>query len=133
MDNSLSQEKKSVIKQLFKYGVVTVISYTILLFGTFLLTDFFSLQENISYLITISFVYVLLYILNVYFVFNTKFNSKNLSRYILVLILFWSFNNSLFNFLTIFFSINYLIAILINIFIFGIVRFFIQKKYVFKF
>lgn len=132
MDNHTRKEENLTIKQLFKYGFITIASYIILLSGTFLLTEAFQVKENISYLITISLVYLFTYLSNVYFVFNSKFSIKNLSKYIGVLFAFWSVNNIFFNYLTIAHNINYLIAVIINIFIFGLIRFFIQKNYIFS-
>lgn len=131
MDDHTCKKENLIIKQLFKYGFVTIISYILLFSGTFLLTEFFNIKENLSYLVTITLVYLFTYISNVFFVFNSKFSLNNLAKYIIILFIFWGVNNTIFNLLTQILEINYLLAILINILFFGLIRFFIQKKYIF--
>ena len=112
--------------------MVTVASYLLLLTGMYLLVDVMGYHLGLSYLIVLSLVYSGVYIAQSRFVFKVKFTQKRAFRYLITLFFFWGANNLLFNLLTLLFSIHYLLAILINILGFGLLRFLIQKKFVFE-
>lgn len=121
-----------MIAQITKYGMVTLLNYCIIFCGTYFLTDKIGITPNLSYLVTVSIAYVIQYLLNTKYVFSVKFTRESALKYLSLLILFWLFNNVVYNFLIEFFEIEYLIAIGINIVFFGSIRFFVQKKYVFN-
>lgn len=121
-----------MIKQLFRYGLVTAISYSFIFIGIFVLVEYLRLIETVAYLIIITINYLLVYVANTKFVFRAKFNKTSLHRYIFVLIAFWLFNNLLFSFLVQKINLHYFLAVIINILLFGLLRFLIQKKFVFK-
>lgn len=118
--------------QMVKYGMVTLLNYLLILSGTYLLTEKMGIVPNLSYLFILTLAYLFQYILNTKFVFSVKFTRKSAFMYVYFLIFFWVFNNIAYNFLIEFFKIQYLIAIGINIIFFGLLRFFIQKKYIFS-
>jgi putative flippase GtrA len=121
-----------MILQLIRYGAVTVFSYLFLLTGMYVLVDFLALHPGISYCLVLSIVYIGVYIAQSRFVFKVTFTQKRFFRYLMTLALFWVANNLIFNLLTVYFSIHYMVAALINIVGFGLIRFFIQKKFVFE-
>ncbi len=121
-----------MIHQLIRYSAVTIFGYLFLLTGTYILVETMTFHPGISYCIVLSVVYFGVYIAQSRFVFNVKFTQKRFFRYLITLFLFWGANNLIFNILTIYFSIHYMMAALINILGFGLVRFFIQKKFVFE-
>lgn len=112
--------------------MVTLLNYLLILSGTYLLTEKMGIVPNLSYLFILTLAYLFQYILNTKFVFSVKFTRKSAFMYVYFLIFFWVFNNIAYNFLIEFFKIQYLIAIGINIIFFGLLRFFIQKKYIFS-
>lgn len=121
-----------MIHQLIRYGTVTILSYLFLLTGVYVLVEIMGLHQSISYFIVLTIVYFGVYIAQSRFVFKVSFTQKRLFRYLITLLLFWGANNLIFNMLTILFSIHYMMAALINILGFGLIRFFIQKKFVFE-
>jgi len=118
--------------QITKYGMVTLLNYFIIFCGTYFLTEKIGIIPNIAYLLTVSMAYVIQYLLNTKYVFSVKFTRESALKYLSLLILFWLFNNMIYNFLIEFFEVEYLIAIGINILFFGSIRFFVQKRYVFN-
>ena len=118
--------------QITKYGMVTLLDYFIIFCGTYFLTEKIGIIPNIAYLLTVSMAYVIQYLLNTKYVFSVKFTRESALKYLSLLILFWLFNNMIYNFLIEFFEVEYLIAIGINILFFGSIRFFVQKRYVFN-
>jgi putative flippase GtrA len=118
--------------QLIKYGMVTLLNYLIVFSGTYVLTEKIGMVPNLSYLYMVSLAYGIQYILNTRYVFSVRFTKKSALMYLYFLIFFWLFNNIVYNFLIEFFKIQYLIAVGINIIFFGLLRFFLQKRYVFN-
>ena len=118
--------------QLIKYGMVTLFNYLIVFSGTYVLTEKIGMVPNLSYLYMVSLAYGIQYVLNTRYVFSVRFTKKSALMYLYFLIFFWLFNNIVYNFLIEFFKIQYLIAVGINIIFFGLLRFFLQKRYVFN-
>lgn len=121
-----------MFQQLFKYGIVTLISYLLIISGTYVFIEFINFSPPVSYFLTLTITYIGVCIANIKFVFCKKFDKKIILKYIFVLIIFWLFNNVVFSFLLNIFSIHYLLVIVFNIIFFGLIRFFIQQKFVFK-
>lgn len=117
--------------QLMKYGIVTVCSYLFLIIGTYILSEIIKLEPSVSYFLVISFIYVSVYIANTKFVFAVKMSKKTAIKYIFTLIMFWLFNNIFFNIMTNIFNIHYIVAIFLNLLLFGFLRFLVQKHLVF--
>lgn len=121
-----------MFNQLIKYSLVVVASYFSLIIGTYLLVEKLTLSPEISYFYTISLVYIGVYIALTKFVFTVDFSKKRATKYILTLVIFWVFNNLFFNVMVKIFSIQYLFAIILNIVLFGFIRFFVQRNLVFN-
>lgn len=121
---------KQTFFEIFKYGIVTIISYTFIIFLIFTLTNYFNLGEKLSYLIAITLAYTGIYISFNKFVFKTTHNQKMLIRFLIVLGLSWIANNLLFAFWIDILLIAYPIATALNTFVLGIFRFIAQKFYV---
>lgn len=121
---------KQTFFEIFKYGIVTIISYTFIIFLIFTLTNYFNLGEKLSYLIAITLAYIGIYISFNKFVFKTTHNQKMLIRFLIVLGFSWIANNLLFAFWIDILLIAYPIATALNTFVLGIFRFLAQKFYV---
>jgi putative flippase GtrA len=117
--------------QIIKYGIVTILNYFLIFTGTYVLTDKMGIKPNLSYLSVISIVYIVQYVLNTKYVFSVAFTKKLAVRYVFFLSFFWLINNMAYNLLIEVLRIQYLIAVGINIAFLGLIRFFLQKKYVF--
>ena len=119
-------------KQVFRYGSVTIASYAILLAGTYALVEWLHADPTLSYGLTLTFVYVLVYISSSLFVFREKISQDRAIRFALAIFFMWILNTLVFHILETYFNIYYLLAVLINILVFGPLRFITQKFWVFK-
>ena len=121
---------KKTFFEVFRYGIVTIVSYIFIVGLIFILTNYLGLGEKISYLIALTLAYVGIYISFNKFVFKTTHNKKMLVRFLIVLGLSWVANNLLFAFWIDILLIAYPIATALNTFVLGIFRFLAQKFYV---
>lgn len=121
-----------MIEQIIKYSLVTAGSYAILVAGTYILVELINFDQSFAYAFMISFVYFLVYIANFKLVFPTTHKKSTVYKYILTLAIFWFFNNLFFNLMVKGLNVQYIIAASINILFFGLIRFFVQRNFVFK-
>lgn len=112
--------------------MVASVGYTMLFVFTYVLVELFSVRPEFSYGISISLVYVWSYMANTFFVFKVDSNQKRMFKYILFLIFSWFINNLFFNVLVIWFGVYYIVAMIINVILLSILRFAVQKKFVFN-
>ena len=120
-----------MIKTLSKYGLVTFINYLVIISGTYVLVDKIKISPNISYFIIISIVYIGTYIAYTKFVFKSDSTKNVIIKFIIALAVFWFLNNIFYNIFLEIFNIQYLIAVILNIVILGIARFFVYRGLVF--
>lgn len=120
-----------MIKLLTKYGVLTIINQLILFFGIYFLVDLFNISADLAFFILITFIYFLSYLVFIKFIFPVKSDKKVLTKYIITLFLFWLLNNISFSILINILGLHYLLSVVVNIFVIGIFKFFIQKNIVF--
>ena len=118
--------------ELLRYGTVTVAGYAILYAGTYLLVEGVGLSPRTAYPIVLTLVYVGVYISYGMFVFRERFTQRTFRRFMVVLVVIWLLNNGFFYLLNEVFAIHYLVVITLNILLFGGVRFWLQRFYVFK-
>ncbi|MFA4833292.1 MAG: GtrA family protein [Patescibacteria group bacterium] len=120
------------MKKFIRYGLVAVLGYSILFIGTFLLVEGLNFSESLSYFFVITFDYIVVYFLNLKFVFESDFNKRNVIKYVIYLVISWAANNLFFIIMTDILNIYYIISILINMALFGLIKFFVQKELIFK-
>lgn len=121
-----------MIRQMIKYGLVTLISYIYIIGGTYILVELYKVSASISYFIILTTNYLMVFFAGNYFIFKTEMKKETVFRYIIALVCFWIFNNLFFNLMIHIFKIKYIIAVIFNILFFGFIRFYIQRRYVFK-
>lgn len=121
-----------MIKQLIKYGLITFLSYVFLASATYVLVEILSFPSDLAYLIALTLTYIGVFVAQLKYIFKTVFSRKKMVKYIIVIIIFWSFNNLFFNFLTKVFLMHYFLAVVLNIVLLGFFRFYIQRNFVFK-
>lgn len=121
--------RKTLI-ELFRYAVVTVVSYLFIVGLIFVLTGYVGMSDNLAYLIALTLAYVGVYISFNRYVFRTTHSKKLLFRFLLVLGLSWIGNNLLFTLWADAFSIAYPLATALNTVVLGAFRFLAQKFYV---
>lgn len=127
----IKQNKKNYC-QLIKYVLVTVVSYIFLFVGTYLLVEFYNINPGLVYFILITIIYLGVYVSYTKYVFEDTFNHKTASRFMVASIIIWLMNNAFFGLLFYVIKINYLIVITLNLIVLGLIRFSIQKFFVFK-
>lgn len=117
---------------MFRYGTVTAVSQILIFGGLFVFVEFLGISPSLSYFIILTINYVCVYIAYTKFVFDVEFSERRMKRFVILLGIIWVLNNSFFNLLLKVFEVQYLIAALLNIIILGLVRFFLQKTFVFN-
>lgn len=123
---------KENFSKIIRYGAVTAISYISLLFGVYVGVHFFSYEPTLVYLVVLTLVYVGVYFSSAYFVFEAKHHSKQWLQYVLSVLLFWLLNTVLYYLLVEQLNMHYLVSAVVNILLFGPIRFFVYKNVVFK-
>lgn len=121
-----------IVGQLIRYGLTTGVSYIFLFLGTYILIDICKFPGTLSYAIVLTIVYIGVFFSYLNFVFKKSMSGGIVTRFIIFLCVFWTLNNVLFHILYDIFHIAYIIAILTNLIVFGVIRFFIQRRFVFK-
>jgi putative flippase GtrA len=118
-------------KLIIKYIIISVISYGFVFGGLLLLVDYFKTDKSLAFLIIYGLNYLLLYVIQLKFLFNTEHHIKKLLRFIGSILVFYFLANVLYN-IGLHFKINYLIATTITIAVLMPFRFFISKRVVYK-
>lgn len=121
---------RKTLTELFRYAVVTVVSYLFIVGLIFILTRYTGASDNLAYLIALTLAYVGIYVSYNRYVFETTHSKRMLFRFLLVLGLSWVGNNLLFTLWTDALSIAYPIATALNTVVLGAFRFLAQKFYV---
>ena len=103
-----------MLRKEIKYLMVTLSSNVILYISTFLLVSS-GFESKYAFSISLTAVYIGIYLANVFFVFNVTTSGNNAMRYIVYLVVFWILNNILFNSMIELLNIHYLVAMIINI------------------
>ena len=117
--------------KIFKYGSVTLISYLALIAGTYLAVDTFGFEATNAYPIVLTLVYVGVYLASSYFVFEAKNHKSQSAKYVIAVIIFWLLNVAIYDTLVDRLQLQYLLSVIVNILIFGPLRYFIYNKFVF--
>jgi peptidoglycan/xylan/chitin deacetylase (PgdA/CDA1 family) len=120
------------LKQYFRYGLSSVVTYSVLFGGVYILVEFVHLRENIAYLIVYSFNHILLYLFSAMFVFKTEMNKINAGRFTGYMVLNWISGNVFFNLLLFILDIHYMWILFINVVILSIIRFLFLRHFVFR-
>ena len=115
-----------------RYGVTTVVGYAILYLGAYLLIERARMVPALAYMLLLTLLYAGVYVSYSLYVFRERFTTRTLRRFIVALAFMWALNNAFFYVLNQIFAVHYLIVITLNIFLFGGVRFCVQRFYVFR-
>lgn len=115
-----------------KFFFTWVLTYWINIGFTYIFIKYFLFTKDISYLISISIVTLINFVLSLIFIFENKYSHSLLIRYIIALTLFSTLNYTLVYYIKFIFPLNYYILIfLVTTFIFFF-KFIVYDKYVFK-
>ena len=116
---------------LVRYGIVTLLSYVALLGATALLVEVFKVDATLAYVLSLAAVYVGVYLSSAKFVFAASDHRRQWYRFLSVILAFWVLNAVLFAALVTHFELHYLLAACVNIFVFGPLRYLVNKFWVF--
>lgn len=122
---------KETFRQLIKYIFISIIGYGFVFVSLYVLVDFLEINKSISFMIVYGVSYILLYSVQLKYLFNATHNKYKLIRFCISIISFYALANLLFN-IGVYFKINYLISTLLTVIILMPLRFLVSKFVVFK-
>ncbi|TXE05854.1 hypothetical protein ES711_14940 [Gelidibacter salicanalis] len=114
-----------------KYTVLSVFGYLYVFTTLYILVDFFSINKTISFILSYGSWYIVLYVLQLKYLFQTHHNKRKMLRFYASLLFFYIWANLFYN-LGIKYEIHYLLSTLITIIILLPLRFVVSKMFVFK-
>lgn len=117
--------------QLIRYVYISIIGYSFVFGGLYLLVDVLHLNESIAFMIIYGLSYLLLYVLQLKFLFRTKHTKNKLIRFCISIFAFYLLANLLFN-IGVYLELNYLISTVLTIALLFPIRFIVSKFVVFK-
>jgi len=120
------------VKQLFRYGLTTGISYLFILGCMYIAVDIFGFNKRYSYAVINAINYIGVYIAYSKFVFKNAINRATLLRFIAFLGVSWVVSYLFFWALDKIFNLHYALIVVLNTIILGSMRFFANKRLVFK-
>lgn len=129
MNNLIELSKK--YSKFIKYGLVSLVSYILIIVSIYLLVDILKIKPQISYALVYLFVYIYSYVASIKFVFEVDHNNKKITKFIIATILFWFVGTVLYSIL-IQFSVHHLVAVIINAIIFMPIKYLVNKNIVYK-
>lgn len=124
----LQQIKRRLIS---KYFIISVLSYVYIFLGLYLLIDVLNFNKKLSFIIVYGIAYVLLYVIQLKFLFSKKHDKKKLIKYCFAIVVFYLLANALFN-VCLFFNINYMFSTAITIIVLLPIRFLTYMFVVYK-
>lgn len=122
---------RSSITEIAKYAFLSFVGYAFVFLFLYVFIDVFHFNTTYSFLIVYGIWYLMLYSLQLRFLFNTTHSKKRFLKFCIYLVVFYIIANVLFN-LGIYFNQNYFIATLITILVLMPLRFLTTKYYVYK-
>lgn len=120
------------LRQIFRYGITTSLSYCFILGAMYLAVDRWGLSKSYSYAVINAINYIAVYIAYSRFVFRNTIDKSTLLRFISFLGFSWVVSYLFFLVLSSAFSLHYILIVILNTIILGSLRFFANKLYVFK-
>lgn len=124
----LSKKNKKLV---FKYIFVSFISYLYTFSTLYFLIEKLEWGEKKSFIIVYGFAYLILYGVQLKYLFYKKHDSNKLARYILAIIFFYVSANIFYN-LGLYLDLHYLIATALTILILMPLRLFFYSRIVYK-
>ncbi|MGV9003611.1 hypothetical protein [Flavobacterium sp.] len=125
---ALQPENKNLI---IRYLIISVLSYGFVFAGLLLLVDYFKVDKSVAFLVIYALNYLLLYVVQLRYLFNTAHHIKKLVRFVGSILFFYFLANVFYN-VGLQLNINYLVSTAITIAILMPFRFVISKKIVYK-
>ena len=117
--------------QLIRYVLISLIGYTFVFTGLYLLVDILKVNESIAFMIIYGLSYLLLYFLQLKVLFRTDHTHAKLVKFFISIFAFYLMANLLFN-IGVYLKLNYLVATVLTIGLLFPIRFIVSKFIVFK-
>jgi putative flippase GtrA len=114
-----------------RYILISVVSYTFVFGALKLLVDVVGLNESYSFVLVYGVNYLLLYSVQLRYLFKTEHHRRKLIRFVSSILFFYLFVNLLFN-LGLMLGLDYLVATACTIVILMPIRFVVLKHFVYK-
>lgn len=118
-------------KQIYKYILISVLGYLYVFFSLYLLVDVFNINKSIAFMLIYGVLYLLLYLIQLKYLFYAKHNKYKFIRFCASIIIFYLIANLFYN-IGIYLEINYLLSTLLTVAILMPIRFLVSKFIVFK-
>lgn len=118
-------------KQLFRYVFISIFGYGFVFASLYLMVNILNVNKSFSFMIVYGVSYLLLYSLQLKFLFQTEHNKYKLLKFCFSLLFFYLLANIIYN-LCIHFEINYLISTATTIILLFPLRFIVSKYFVYK-
>lgn len=133
--SSFSHKIKEIVsknKKLFqRYVLISFFSYAFVFGSLYMLVEIFKLDKSISFMIAYGINYVLLYAVQLRYLFDTEHDTAKFIRFCGSVLFFYGCANLFFN-IGLFLELHYLIATIGTIAILMPFRFLVSKVFVFK-
>ncbi len=114
-----------------KYVSLSLVGYAYVFLVLYLLVDYFEMNKSLAFIMVYSSWYILLYVLQLKYLFNKQHDSAKFLRFYGTLLFFYICANLLYN-LGIYLELNYLLSTLITVIVLMPFRLIASKLYVFK-
>lgn len=118
-------------KLIIKYILISLFSYAFVFIGLYLFINLFSTNKKLSFVIIYGFAYLLLYGVQLKFLFYKKHDSFKLIRYILSILFFYITANIIY-FIGLKIGLHYFLSSALAILILMPLRFLVYNFYVYK-
>ncbi len=119
------------IKQGYRYILISVISYVYVFLSLYVLVDVLLWAKQLSFIIVYGIAYVLLYTIQLKYLFYKNHNKKKFIKYCITILSFYLLANLLY-YIGLKMEINYLVTTVFTILILMPLRFLIYKFFVYK-
>ncbi len=131
-EDSLKKIFSSENKKLFsRYLLISVLGYSLIFLGIFILIDFLKMNKPIAFSIVYGISYIFLYVVQLKYLFKTSHHPKKLIRFISFILFFYFMANIIYN-IGLRLNINYLLSTALTIVILMPFRLIASKWFVFK-
>lgn len=122
---------KKTKEQLIRYILISLFGYAFVFSGLYILVTVLNINESISFMLIYGLSYLMLYMLQLKFLFRTKHTNRRLFKFLISIAAFYIISNVIFN-IGIYFELHYLIATVFTIGVLFPIRFIVSKFIIFK-
>lgn len=124
-------KNKEFLSQIIRYTYISIWGYAFVFVSLYLMVQVLKINESVSFMIVYGISYLILYSLQLKYLFKTKHDNSKLFRFCFSLLFFYALANLIYN-ICIHYQVNYLISTSLTIIILFPLRFIISKYFVYK-